>query len=206
MMMNLVEAIKNRRSIRKFENREVPQEILKEVLEDAMWAPSGTNRQNWDIYVVHGEKKDKLVTAVAASGELFKSRLEKTFPEKMVNITLNFFRTLGGAPVLLLVYTKKSAVEIRPDMSSLERYNNEHERITNYLSAAALIQNILLLAKAKGLGTCWMTAPRSMEDDINKIIGIKDQELVSIIPIGYPDQNPPAPPRKGEKIHWIGFE
>ena len=51
-----------------------------------------------------------------------------------------------------------------------------------------------------------MTAPKYVEDEINDFMGIKDQELVSITPIGYPDQNPPAPPRKGEKIRWIGFE
>ncbi len=203
--MNLSEIIRERRSIRKYLDRDIPREVLSELLEDALWAPSGTNRQNWDIYVVRGEKKDKLLESVKLAGEIFKPKLKTLFPEKMVNITLNFFRDLGGAPVLLLVYMPKVTYEIRPDMSSLEKYKAEHARFTNTLSAAALIQNILLLAKEKGLGTCWMTAPKNAEDQINEEMGITDKELVSIIPIGYPDQDPPAPPRKGEKIHWIGF-
>jgi nitroreductase len=162
------------------------------------------NRQNWNIYVVKGEEKSKLLDAVAQAGEIFKPTLEKLFQEKMVNITMRFFKKLGGAPVVLLVYMPKLTYEIRPDMSSLERYQNEHNRFTNMLSAAALIQNILLLAWDRGLGTCWMTAPKNAEDQINKAMGIADQELVSIIPIGYPDQSPPAPPRKADKIHWIG--
>lgn len=203
--MNLSEIIRERRSIRKYLDRDIPREVLSELLEDALWAPSGTNRQNWDIYVVKGEKKDKLLESVKLAGEIFKPKLKTLFPEKMVNITLKFFQNLGGAPVLLLVYMPKVSYEIREDMSSLEKYQVEHARFTNTLSAAALIQNILLLAKEKGLGTCWMTAPKNAEDQINEEMGITDKELVSIIPIGYPDQDPPAPPRKGEKIHWIGF-
>jgi len=203
--MNLSEIIRERRSIRKYQDKDIPREVLSELLEEALWAPSGTNRQNWDIYVVKGEKKEKLLDSVVLASNIFKPTLEKLFPEKMVNITMQFFKTLGGAPVLLLVYMPKHTYEIRLDMSTLEKYQIEHERFTNMLSAAALIQNILLLAQDRGLGTCWMTAPKNAEDQINEEMGIADQELVSIIPIGYPDQNPPAPPRKPDKIHWFGF-
>lgn len=204
--MNISEAVTTRRSIRKYEDREVPVEILKELLEKALWAPSGMNRQNWEIVVVRGEQKDKLLKVIEMTGGFLKPRLEKLFPEKMVNITLQFFKNLGGAPVVLLVYIPKASFEIRTDMGSLEKYKVEHERFTNLCSASALIQNILLLAKARGLGTCWMTAPKYVEDEINEFLGITGRELVSVIPIGYPDQNPPAPPRKGDKIKWIGFE
>lgn len=204
--MDISTLIRERRSIRKYQDREVPKEVIAKILEDALWAPSGTNRQNWRILAVRGKEKDKLVETVGKAGELFKPRLEKLFPEKMVNITLQFFRTLGGAPVILLVYMPNIAVDIRPEMSSCERYHNEHERFTNIASSAALIQNILLLAKAEDLGTCWMTAPKYVEDDINKVMGIEDEELAALVTLGYPDQNPPAPPRKGNKISLIGFD
>lgn len=204
--MDLREIVRQRRSIRKYEKREIPRDILNEVLEDALWAPSGTNRQNWQIVAVRGAQRDKLVRAVASAGEHMKPRLEKLFKEKMVKITLQFFKDLGGAPVVLLVYIPKTAVDIRPDMSSTERHYIEHQRFNNLSGAAALIQNILLLAKAKGLGTCWMTAPKYVEDEINEVMGVEEQELVAVIPIGYPDQDPPAPPRKGDKIRWVGFD
>jgi nitroreductase len=203
--MNLSEIIRERRSIRKYLDKDIPRDILNELLEDALWAPSGTNRQNWDVYVVKGEKKEKLLNSMVLASEIFKPTLEKLFPEKMVNITMNFFKNIGGAPVVLLVYMPKHTYELKQDMSTLEKYKLEHNRFTNALSAAALIQNILLLAKEKGLGTCWMTAPKNAEDEINEEMGITEKELVSVIPIGYPDQNPPAPPRKGEKIHWFGY-
>jgi nitroreductase len=204
--MHISEVIRERRSIRKFEDRDIPKEVLEEILEDALWAPSGMNKQNWEIVVVRGEKKDKLIEVIGGAGAHLKSRLEKFFPEKMVSLTLQFFKNLGGAPVILLVYVPRTYVELNSKMSNLERYYNEHDRVGNFLSAAALIQNILLSAKARGLGTCWMTGPKYVEDQINEFLGMeKDKELVSVIPIGYPDQKPPAPPRKGEKIRWIGF-
>jgi len=197
--------IVERRSIRKYREEEVPQHVLKEILECALWAPSGTNRQNWFIYAVRGEKRDRLVEIISRSVEPLKPRLVELFPEKVVNLTVQFFKNLGGAPVVLLVYIPKYDVELRPEMSTLEKHHREHDRFTCLLSAAALIQNILLLAKARGLGTCWMTAPKYVEDEINRFMGVNDMELVSVIPVGYPDQSPPAPPRKGEKISWVGF-
>lgn len=204
--MNFSEVVRERRSVRKFENREIPEDLLKEMLEDALWAPSGMNRQNWEVVAVRGEKKDQLLEVIAGAGEYLKPRLEKVFSEKMVNLTLQFFRRLGGAPVVLLVYVPRIHVELRPEMSNLERYHAEHDRLSYFLSAAALIQNILLSARARGLGTCWMTGPKYVEDQINGFLGIKDKELVSVIPVGYPDQKPPAPPRKEDKIRWLGFE
>ncbi len=203
--MDIFNTIKERRSIRKYQEREIPEDVLREILEHALWAPSGVNRQNWQIYVLKGRPREELVQVIAQAGKYMKPRLDKLLPEKTVNITLQFFKNLGGAPVLLLVYIPKAIYNNGPEIDSIEKHKIKHERLNNLLSASALIQNILLLAKARGLGTCWMTGPKHVEDQINDFMKINDQELVSIIPIGYPDQNPPAPPRKGEKIHWIGF-
>ncbi len=203
--MDISALIRERRSIRKYQDRVVPQEVLAKILQDALWAPSAINRQDWQILVVRGAQKEKLVDIIANVNKHYKPLLEKLFPEKIANITLQYFRNLGGAPVILLVYVPKIPVEIRPGMSSMVRFHSEHDRVISFISAAALIQNILLLAAAQGLGTCWMTAPKYVEDQINDFMGIKDMELVSAIPIGYPNQKPPAPPRKGNKIRWFGF-
>lgn len=203
--MNIGEIIKDRRSIRKYEDRDVPEELVREIVENALWAPSGMNRQNWDVVVVRGGEKDRLLEVIAGAGDYLRPRLEKIFPEKMVNLTLQFFKNLGGAPVILLVYMPRIYVQFSPEMSNVERYHVEHDRMANLLSAAALIQNILLLARSRGLGTCWMTGPKYVEDQISDYLGVQDRELVSVIPLGYPDQKPPAPPRKEGKVRWIGF-
>jgi nitroreductase len=84
-------------------------------------------------------------------------------------------------------------------------YRLEFNRFNRLLSAAALIQNLVLAAHSKGLGTCWMTGPKYVEQEINDYFGITDLELVSIIPVGYPDQSPPSPPRKENVVRWVGF-
>ncbi len=203
--MNLSEIIRERRSIRRYQDKDIPREVLNELLEDALWAPSGTNRQNWHIYVVKGEKKEKLYNSMAQAGRILKPKLDGLLPEKVVESTMNFFKSLGGAPVLLMIYMPKHTYDLTKEMSLSERYKMEYDRYVNSLSAAALIQNILLLAKEKGLGACWLTGPKYSEETINEVMGITDQELVSVVTIGYPDQDPRAPKRKDGKIAWIGY-
>jgi nitroreductase len=50
-----------------------------------------------------------------------------------------------------------------------------------------------------------MIGPKYMEKEINELLGITDRELISIIPIGFPAQSPPAPRRKEGVVHWLGF-
>ncbi len=203
--MDLDSIIKGRRSIRKYQLEEIPQELLEEVIETALWAPSGTNRQNWELVVVRGKERDRLLEIVSKSQEYILPYLKELFPEKIIKISLQVFKDLGGAPVVILIYIPKDVIGYERDSGDQERYHLEFNRYNHLLSAAALIQNILLAAYSKGLGTCWMTGPKYVEKEINELLNITDKELVSIIPIGYPDQSPPAPPRKEGVIKWVGF-
>jgi len=203
--MDLDSIIKGRRSIRKYQLEEIPQELLEEVIGTALWAPSGTNRQNWELVVVRGKERDRLLEIVSKSQEYVLPYLKELFPEKIIKISLQVFKNLGGAPVVILIYIPKDVIGYERDSGDQERYHLEFNRYNHLLSAAALIQNILLAAYSKGLGTCWMTGPKYVEKEINELLNITDKELVSIIPIGYPDQSPPAPPRKEGVIKWVGF-
>ncbi|MEE9340124.1 MAG: nitroreductase family protein, partial [Thermoplasmata archaeon] len=55
--MELAEAMRNRRSIRRFEEKEVPRELVEGILETARWAPSGNNVQPWRFIVVTDRQK-----------------------------------------------------------------------------------------------------------------------------------------------------
>ncbi len=59
--MELSETIRGRRSIRRFKNQSVPKEVLQKILDLALWAPSGMNRQEWYFLAVQGEKKNELL-------------------------------------------------------------------------------------------------------------------------------------------------
>ena len=65
--MDVYDAIKNRRSHRLYKPDPVPREVLERVFEAALWAPSGTNLQPWDITVLTGKPRDEFV-ALASHG------------------------------------------------------------------------------------------------------------------------------------------
>src|SRR5262245_9085710 len=69
--MDVYEAVTSRRAVRGFTDRPVPKEVLERVLSAAAWAPSGSNLQPWNIYVVTGaplaELKHRAVDHVAAA-------------------------------------------------------------------------------------------------------------------------------------------
>lgn len=202
--MELANLLKGRRSIRKFKPEVPSKDLINEILNTALWAPSSMNTQNWEIYVVGGAVRDKIIKAVANARPTIEPALREVVPEKHIPGVMKFFNGLGGAPLIILVYYPKVNLDVSASMTIEERFDVERFRYTSIMSAAALTQNILLTAYEKGLGTCWMTEPKRAEAEIDQILGIEGKELAAFIPIGYPDQEPPAPPRKKDKIHWVG--
>lgn len=58
--MNVSEALEARRSVRYFQNREVPEETLRSIVKDAQWAPSWANAQPWKVYIATGRKAEEI--------------------------------------------------------------------------------------------------------------------------------------------------
>jgi len=187
--MELAEAIKGRRSIRKFKPDPVPREVLEGILELAQWAPSAMNRQDWYFVVVQGQKKDGLLDVTAGAFEDFRTLLEKNFKDKpkIIAATETFLKTLGGAPVAILGYGGKFP-HGQDDVNSI----------------SLAVQNLLLAAHDAGLGAVWADAAVFFrEKEINALTGVQDRKLVTIIPVGYPDEAPKAPPRREGRVAWL---
>ncbi len=191
--MELKEAIKNRRSIRKFKDTHIQKEKIEGLLNLAMWAPSGMNRQNWYFVVVEGKVKDKLIeVSKRAFKEFISESLKEVFKDRetVIKESEKFFYNLGNAPVVICVYRSRTI----------------EGELTDIQSVAAAVENLLLLIHEEGLGGCWMTGPVHLENEINKIVGVKSKKLQAIIPLGVPDIIPPTPKRKGGRIEWIGWD
>ena len=188
--MELTEAIKGRRSIRKFKAQGVPREKLEKILNLALWAPSGMNRQDWFFLVVQGQKKDEMLKICGSAFEVFRPRLEKVFADKpkIVEGMKQFFQTYGGAPVFILAYAGKGSAD---------------QWDTN--STAVAIQNLMLAAHAEGLGTVWTDGILVKEAEINALMGVEGRKLVAVLPVGYPDEAPRVPPRREGRMQWVGF-
>ena len=190
--MELMEAITTRRSVRRYRNDPVPRNILEEVLEAACWAPSADNVQPW--YFVALTKKgdiERMRSTLERVSEELRPHLEEIFPRHphVVGETTAFLRNLGGAPVYVLVFMQQIYDEKR------------HPPMLESVSAA--IQNLLLAAHERGLGTCWVNALTSLGygNALRETFAPNKGNFVGVISLGYPDQKPRTPSRKPGR--WV---
>ena len=172
--MDLITGIKERRSIRKFQDKKVPRELLEEIVNISAYAPSWKNTQIARYIIVDDEKTLKaLANEKCAYG--FKGNVA----------------TMEAAPALLLL----TFVEGRSGFERDGSYSTKKEDGWQMFDAGIAAQTFCLAAHEKGLGTVIMGY--FDEEEIKKIVDIpQGQTLAALIPIGYPDTEPAAPPRK----------
>ncbi|NQV19289.1 MAG: nitroreductase family protein [Armatimonadetes bacterium] len=186
----IYEIIKTRRSIRSFKDKEVPDELLDKILQTAIWAPSGKNFQNWHFYVLKGDKLKEFTKVYNEFWQYVKPTLEGKLKPKIIELTGRFFSNIGNAPVIILAFS---------DIIQGE------EPITSMGSVFLAIQNLLLLAHKEGLGTCVLGRVEQKAEQVKKLLNIENKEFLCGIAMGYSnyEKNPPAPPRKDGRIHWV---
>lgn len=201
--MEFKEIVMNRRSIRSYEDTPVSDEDLKEMLEAGLYAPSAVDLQPWYFVAVKSPEEMKKVYEVMGKvsddcAPALRERFE-AFPQ-VAEESIKFIRMLGGAPVVILAFLNKPGLT-KTDAPMVE-------------SVSAAIENILLAATAKGIGSCWLTAPLQTADndsgacwltpaeegDNSKALRLAfapdKGELLAIVTLGYPKKTPKAPRRK----------
>lgn len=192
--METREAIFGRRSIRAYEDKSVSEKDLVEILEAGLYAPSAVNYQPWYFVAIRTpEQMERLYTIMREVSREMEPALRERFPRHpgVVEETTRFLRQLGGAPVCVLAFPYK------PD------YPKTSETITESVSAA--IENMLLLATDKGLGSCWLTAPveAGMGARLRDAFAPGKGDLLALITLGYAAQSPKAPARKDGRYTMI---
>ena len=103
--MELMDAMRDRRSVRRYQDRKVPRELLEELLTAACWAPSAENTQPWYfVALTQPEELEKMMSTMEQVSESLRPFLEQRFPRhpRIVGETTGFLRRLGGAPVCIL--------------------------------------------------------------------------------------------------------
>jgi nitroreductase len=186
--MELSKVIKERRSVRRFKSDPIPRNVLEGILDLAQWAPSAMNRQDWRFIVFEGENKEALLKITATAFDHFRPVLEKNFPDKpkVLEASKRFFETYGGAPVIILAYGGHFPMGMEDPYS-----------------VSLAVQNLLLAAHDAGLGAVWADAAVFYkEKEINELVGMEGRKLVCLIPVGYPAEEPKAPPRREGRIQW----
>ena len=176
--MEALEAINKRRSIRRFKTTPVEGEKIEQVMEAARQAPSWGNTQCWRFVVVRDvEMRHRLAdTGFGAGGS-------------RPNVATEAMRV---APVTIVACAKLG----RAGCS----YKEPREPVTDkgdwfMFDTALAMENMVLAAAALGLGTVYIGAFDSVEAE--RILGVPEgYKVVSMTPLGYPDEDPKPRPRK----------
>jgi nitroreductase len=174
--MEINEAVRGRRSVRKYLDKPVPIETVREILEAGTWAPSAKNGQQWRFTVLTGPSKKELTT-------LFRHELEKLSAKigmARMGSSFNSCRIMEEAPVLIMVWD-----------------SNETKRLveSSLQSVAAAIQNMLLKAHSVGLGSLWICDVYYATKALTKHLG-KPWKLVAAVTLGWPAEAPTPKLRK----------
>ncbi len=170
--MTAKECIKGRRSIRQFKDQPVDHELLSDIIETASYAPSWKHTQITRYIAVEGDLKDKIAaectSAYRRNGEI-----------------------IAQAPMLVVVTYIKGRSGFERDGS----YSTVKEGGWQMFDAGVAAQSFCLAAYEKGLGTVIMGI--FDEAKAASYLGIpEEREIVALIPVGYPAEEPVAPKRK----------
>ena len=185
LAMDLIAAIKERRSCRAFLPDPIDEATIEQVLEAAVWAPSPANLQPWEFIVITArEVKEKIH---ATSSELKQVWFEKSGWKWVNKYSIDFLKEV---PVMVCVVGD-------PKKSGLDFFSNQGAEAYQHACAAA-IQNMMLMAHSFGLGTLWFTL--FDREVVRGILGVAaEKEPMALICIGKPAEEPMQTPRRSAK-------
>jgi nitroreductase len=226
--MDITTAVKERKSVRAFRPDPVPQSVLEEIMELALWAPSWANTQPWEFVIAAGTKldgiKEQLVKKVEEPPALDIVR-PWGFPEPYASRTgrlmgteqkikgikredregRGWWRLQGlrnyGAPAVIYILIDRAF------------YFQEEVNAWLLFDCGLVAENIMLLATARGLGTVAQAQAVNYPDVLRKALAIPESKLIVLgIAVGYPDEKDPINHFRSEReplagmAKWYGFE
>jgi nitroreductase len=189
-----MEAIRGRRSIRRYENRPVPQEMIDELLEAARLAPSTSNLQTW---------KFKVITEAGTRRSLREAAFNQRFVEDapVVIVACADFDAFGERAARTLELLRTGAVRASLPMllrmlRSGKAEDTEERNLTGaIINVSIAVENMVLAAASLGLGTCWVRA--FQPERVSEALSLPPQcPPLFLLPLGYPAEAPAARSRR----------
>lgn len=186
-----INSIYERRSIRKFQEKDVPLELLNKILDAGRAAPSAKNRQPWR-YIVFGNEHKKELLKVMEDGLQREEKGITDLPKSQHGIAdaKNTLRIMQEAPIIIAVMNTNAKSPFLP-------VDND-ERITEIcdsLSIGASVENMLLAAEEIGLGTLWIANTCFAYTELVSYLNTEEQ-LACAFAVGYANESPGWRPRK----------
>ena len=181
--MEFFDVVHTQRSIRQFKPDPVPDEAIWQILDAAIRAPSGSNTQPWAFVVVRdAAKRERIAQAVRERmGDPTAGRAEAEQMDpvrrRMRLSSIAFRENVSAAPVLII-----------PCLVAPTSPTTDANSLYAGSSIYAAVQNLMLAARALGLGTVLTTFNIRIEDVIRAEFALPDEAMpVAVIPVGYPD-------------------
>lgn len=195
-----------RHAVRSFRSVPVPVEMVREILDVARYAPSGTNIQPWRVWVVTGEARDRLCTATVEAlletGPRPQEDEYKYYPDAFPEANLARRMAFGAAFGAALGIAHD---DMKGRMQAMARQFQffgapvgliftmdralEHGSFLDY---GCFLQTIMIAAKARGLDTCAQQSWCQFHPAIRRELGIPDSEmLVCGMSLGWADEGAP---------------
>lgn len=221
--MSVIEAIKARKSIRAYKPDPVPKQLLHQLLETCIWAPSWRNTQPWEFAIIGGKVMAKLkeallhkmVAGIESNPDIPSPTFPDTYRERTRSLMKGQYDALGiarddkerrqrwyrtiiqflGAPNGIIIYIDKSL------------------GTWSILDVGIMLQTIALAAVGYSLGTCIEADVVRYPDVLRDLLHIPESKLIVCgMAIGHPDMDAPVNrfPRGREPLEplvtWHGFE
>ncbi len=200
--MDVFDAIKGRKSIRRFKHTPVPDSDILSILDAGRLAPSANNTQPWSFLVI----RDRAVLAQMA--QAVRAMIERMIlfaenekqSQRLAAYKSNYYTFFEHAPVVIAVFMEVYDAGTDRLLARMGYSADDIKRLRpspGLQSVAAAIEHMLLAAHALGYGSCWMTGPTVAQESFETILGFgKEKFIAALLPLGRPDEDPPGRSRK----------
>ncbi|OWA37831.1 nitroreductase [Saccharibacillus sp. O16] len=189
--MDVTEAIRTRRSVGAVKEQEVPRASIEKILEAGIWAPNHRKTEPWRFFVLQGEGRNKLASAMVDT-EAAEKGIQPS-PEQREEMLASAIKKVSRAPLIIAVGCEP---DLGPKIIPLEET----------LAVGAAIQNMLLEAHALGLGAVWRSGSLCYHPVMAQRFGLGEEgQMLGFLYIGIPEREPGEAKREpfASKTVWI---
>ncbi len=191
--MEVYEAMRTLRAVRRLRSDPIPDEVLYRVLEAATWAPTGGNVQPWRIVLARDpERKAKLGALYAERWNAFSAgyRTMMLSPEMADDARERMERTIAAGDYLALHFGESPVIAVfcfNPKQMAITDSKLDRVSVVGGGSVYTAVENLLIACRAEGLGCVLTTLLCEVESEVKALLSIPEPwGTAAAIPIGYP--------------------
>jgi nitroreductase len=189
--MDLYEAMSTTRAVRRLRPDPIPDDVIRRIVQAAVWGPTGANVQPWRVIVVRDADKKKRLqqlyigpwTQYAKGHEELLTKMPdevRARQERMLRAADHLAEHLHEAPAILVFC-------FNPQIMAITDLKLERPSVVGGASVYPSVQNALLACRAEGLGCTLTTLLCMKEPEVKALLDIpEDWGTCAYVPIGYP--------------------